>query len=321
MSTGVFSVRDLTVRFLPQGRYRPAVSGVGFDLEPGTVTGLVGESGCGKSALGLALLGLLPEHQARVSARSARLGQRELVEFPGGRIRPQLGRDLAMIFQEPATALDPVFTVGWQLAQVIARRHGLGRRAAVQAACEALSEVGFPDPQHVCRAYPMELSGGMRQLVMIAMAASVRPSVLVADEPTTALDASTRALVLDRLTRLAEEQACAILLVSHDLGVISACASRVMVMYCGQVVEDAVYADFFRRPGHPYSAGLLAAVPRLDGAAHRPRAIPGQVPALDQQIPGCPFAPRCSRADAACVETAPSLCDRGNARLSCHHPL
>lgn len=319
MSAPILRVRDLNVRFSTGGGALPVVRDFSLDLGEGEFVGLVGESGCGKTVTALALMGLLPAHQAEVRARELMLGDQR-IDPPASGLRAAQGDTAAMIFQEPRTALDPVFSIGWQLGKVIRRRHGVGRKAARVLAREALAASGFPDPDEVLPSYPWALSGGMRQLVMIAMAIAVRPRVLIADEPTTALDVTSQRLVLDRLLQLQREHGVAVLLITHDLGVVAHCCSRIMVMYCGRVIEEAPYPAFHAQPRHPYSAGLLAAAPRVGGKTP-PVAIPGQVPPYADLPGGCSFHPRCARADSACIAERPPLADSDRRRVACHHPL
>jgi peptide/nickel transport system ATP-binding protein len=318
MTIPALTVQELSVAFPGPAGAVMAVDRVSFMLQPGEAVGLVGESGCGKTATGLALAGLLERTTARVTAGSVRLADRELA----GNGPPRPGDpNMAMIFQEPSRALDPVFTVGWQITAALRRRRNLGRSDARAAALQALADVGFPDPAEIFAAYPGQLSGGMRQLAMIAMAMAVRPRVLIADEPTTALDVTTQALVLQRLLQLRDQLGTALLLITHDLGVVARCCSRILVMYCGQIVEQAPYDAFHAGPRHPYSAGLLAAVPRIAGPTVAVRPIPGQVPAAARLPGGCRFTPRCDRATRLCSDESPELRGQAPSMVACHHPL
>ena len=259
MAVPVLSVRELSVT-LRQGRDDArVVDSVSFDLYAGEVLALVGESGCGKTKTAEALLGLVPPSLGRVRSQRLMLGGTNLVALPESALRQVRGRDLSMVFQEPLTALDPVFRVGQQLAAVFRRHRGLSRGQAREAAIDMLVRVGFADAGHVLRSYPHELSGGMRQRVVIVMAMACRPQVLVADEPTTALDVTTQAQVLDQLTRLAGATQTAILLITHDLGVVAQYCDRALVMEDGRIVEDAPVKRLFAGPSHPYTAGLLTA--------------------------------------------------------------
>jgi oligopeptide/dipeptide ABC transporter ATP-binding protein len=322
MTEAVFSVRNLSVAFRRQHGLEGVVDGISFDLHAGETVALVGESGSGKSVTAMALLGLLPAAQAETRAQRITLGGRDLTQLSEQQWRDVRGRDIAMIFQEPSTALDPVFTVGSQLTRVLRRRRGPHGGSVTSAALDALQAVGFANASDVFRAYPHQLSGGMRQLVMIAMAMAVRPRVLIADEPTTALDVTTQSLVIEKLELLKRQQDTAILLVTHDLGVAARCCQRAMVMYCGRLVEQAPYAQLYRHPRHPYTRGLLNAVPRIANGRPAPvDAIPGRIPALSEWPVGCHFAARCSRADRLCRQRFPPTEDLGGTRVACYHPL
>lgn len=321
MSAPLLSIRDLHVSFrVPGGRVK-VVDGVSFDLSAGEIEGLAGESGCGKTVTALALMGLLPAGLAEVRAARMEFESRDLSRLAEPGWRKLRGGRMAMVFQDPLTALDPVFSVGWQISRAAARAGRLPAVAARETALEALEQVGFAVPREVYAAYPHELSGGMRQLAVVAMAVASRPSLLLADEPTTALDVTTQARVIRELTKLRDQAGTAILLISHDLGVIAQCASRAMVMYRGRVVERAECKVLFTRPAHPYTAGLLAAMPRLDTPlGHIARPIPGQVPPLGQPVPGCAFEPRCERASQECRMTTPEPVRHNGNEVACHHP-
>lgn len=314
------SVRDLHVRLHHRHGLVDVVRGISFDLEPGQITGMVGESGCGKSLTALALMGLLPATVAQVQAHRIRLGARQVQGFSERDWRKVRGKEISMAFQDPATALDPVFTVGNQLASVLRRQpHQPG--SIHNQAIQLLAEIGFAQPVEILNAYPHELSGGMKQLVMLAMAGASRPSVLLADEPTTALDANTQVLVLNHLKRLAGTHQTAILLVSHDLRVLMNHAQQLLVMYCGRLVETGDAGQLLRQPHHPYSAGLLAAMPVLERRAKPVQPIPGQVPAIGDHLSACAFAPRCDRASRRCRTVTPELSQGARGRMACHHPL
>ena len=303
-------VRDLKTYFVTEhgsGTAR-AVDGVSFDLFPGETLGIVGESGCGKTVTSLSILRLVPEPPGHIRPGS-------LIEFEGRNLLvlapPELravrGNQIAMIFQEPMTSLNPVFTVGDQIAEAAIIHQHLSRSAARRRAIEMLKLVGIPDPEERADHYPHQLSGGMRQRVMIAMALVCHPKVLIADEPTTALDVTIQAQILELLDRLQKELGMAVLLITHDLGIVAGHADRVVVMYAGQVVETAVTTALFDRPTHPYTEGLMAAVPRIDVPRSRLDAIPGQVPAATAWPPGCRFHPRCPYAWDKCVTEEPPL--------------
>jgi peptide/nickel transport system ATP-binding protein len=325
----VLSIRDLRVTFRTDDGTVSAVDGVSFDVAPGEVLGVVGESGCGKSVTAMSIAGLLPA-TASVTG-SVRLRGRELVGAPEPVLREVRGNEVAYIFQEPMTSLNPVFTVGSQIAETLRIHQGMSRRAAVDRAVELLALVDIPEPARRVREYPHQFSGGMRQRVMIAMALACDPAVLVADEPTTALDVTVQAAVLDLLRDLGSRLHTAIVLITHDLGVVADIADRVLVMYAGRPVETAPTQELFDHPRHHYTLGLLGAVPTSArrGAGNRLREIPGLVPVLHEQPDACTFAERCSAADEQCTSAAPALVpvtgDKGGVgidthRAACWHP-
>jgi oligopeptide transport system ATP-binding protein len=301
-------VDDLRVRFeTHQGTVR-AVDGVSFHLEQGEVLALVGESGSGKSVTSLALLGLIPRPPGVVEAGALRLGELDLVRMAEPELRKIRGARISMIFQDPMTSLNPLLSVGRQLSEVLEVHRGLSPREARVRCARALGDVGIPAPEARLDAYPHQLSGGMRQRVMIAMALLCDPEVLIADEPTTALDVTIQAQILELMQDLQRRKGTAILLITHDLGVVAGMADRVNVMYAGRLVETAPTTELYGRPAHPYTRGLLASVPTLIGDADRPLAsIGGQPPDLAAVPPGCAFAPRCERARGACVAEVPRL--------------
>jgi peptide/nickel transport system ATP-binding protein len=259
VSTPVLSVQELTVTLRLGGQTLTAVDGISFDMRPGEVLALVGESGCGKTKTAEALMGLIPPALGSVRARRIDLAGKNLAALAEPALRRIRGREMSMVFQEPLTALDPVFRVGRQLATVFRRHRRLGRAEARTASIDMLRRVGIADPERVFERYPHELSGGMRQRVIVAMAMACRPRVLIADEPTTALDVTTQAQVLDQMTTLAREFGTAILLITHDLGIVAQYGDRAMIMRRGRIVEDTLVGALFRKPGHPYSAELLRA--------------------------------------------------------------
>jgi len=303
--TPLLDVRDLRVAFPgPAGPCHP-VDGVSLALDRGETLALVGESGCGKSLTSLALLRLVPP-PGRIAGGHVRLDGADLATLEGEVLRAIRGRRIAMIFQDPMTSLNPVFTIGRQVMEVM-EVHGLARGAAARArARELLVEVGIPDPDARLDAYPHQLSGGMRQRAMIAMALAGEPELLVADEPTTALDVTVQAQILELLDRLRHERRMGILLITHDLGVVAGRADRVAVMYAGQVVESGTTAEVFAAPAHPYTQGLFASVPRIHGPRRPLVPIPGTVPPPTDWPAGCRFAPRCDRRAAAC-DAPPAL--------------
>ena len=320
MNNTVLQVKGLNV-WLGQGPSRKqVVDNMTFSLKAGETIGLVGESGCGKTMTAMAVLGLLPMPDASVECDCIEINGEDISVLNAEQRRPVLGRDIAMVFQQPGTALDPVFTIGQQIAAVYRRHIGGNKEQVRKAMLDALERVGFNRVEDIATAYPHQLSGGMRQLSMIAMAMVCKPAVIIADEPTTALDASTSALILQQLEKLQKAHDTAILLISHDLSVISQICQKAMVMYCGRVVETADTQTLFAHPRHPYSAGLLSCIPHISkGTPAEIHSIPGQVPAV--LPPGCHFAPRCEKAEAECRRSAPALETRGDNSVACFRPL
>nr|WP_249732289.1 ABC transporter ATP-binding protein [Roseococcus sp. SDR] len=309
------AIRDLTVGFDGQA----ALRGISLDVAPGEALGLVGESGCGKSVTWLAALGLLPA-KAMVTG-SVRLAGEELLGAAPATLERVRGGRVAMIFQDPSSSLNPVLRVGAQITEALALHQGLHGAAARAEARRLLDQVGIPDAARRLDAYPHEFSGGQSQRVMIAMALAGRPDLLVADEPTTALDVTIQAQILELLAALRRETEMALVLISHDLGVVAETCDRVAVMYAGRIVEEAPVEALFERPAHPYSWGLLGALPELEGPRRRLAAIPGGVPEPWAMPPGCAFAPRCPRRDAGCDFAPPAPRSVGPAhRAACLHP-
>ncbi|MDX1625985.1 MAG: ABC transporter ATP-binding protein [Wenzhouxiangellaceae bacterium] len=321
MTAPLLSVRNLTVDYVSAEGPLRVVEDATFRMEAGETLGIVGESGCGKSTLALALLGLLPASGARRVSGSIRLDGTDLATLDERRMRGLRGNALSMIFQEPMTALNPVLRVGRQVADVLVRHERISRRAAHRATVELLAQVGLPEPERRVRAFPHELSGGQRQRVMIAMALACRPRLLVADEPTTALDVTTQAQVLARMRDLRERFGTAVLLVTHDLGIVAETCDRALVMYAGRIVEQAPVAELFRAPRHRYTEAMLAAMPRLEAPADRLPTIPGRVPAPGERPSGCRFADRCAHATDACRESEPRLRRMGRSTAACIHPV
>jgi len=323
VSAPLLSVRDLSVEFSTERGVVRAVDRISFDVMADETLGIVGESGCGKTVTALALLGLVPSPPGRIAGGSIKLAGRELVGLPEAELRTLRGRDIAMVFQEPMTALNPVFTVGSQMTDVLRRYRGLTRRQARAAAIELLATVGIQAPATRIDEYPHQLSGGMRQRVVIAMALSCDPKLIVADEPTTALDVTTQAQVLEQIVKLQRQFHMAMILVTHDLGVVAETCHRAFVMYCGRIVEKAEIGALFAHPRHPYTAGLLRSIPRVGQHEKEDLAvIPGMVPDLLHLPPGCRFADRCPRRQARCEESIPEF-DGGNdsrARVACYNP-
>ncbi|HXE58610.1 MAG TPA: ABC transporter ATP-binding protein [Gemmatimonadales bacterium] len=305
--TPLLEVRDLRITFPGDGTVARPVDGVSFSLARGETLALVGESGCGKSLTGLALLKLVPPPGRIEPGSVIRLGETDLLALEGEALRRIRGRRIAMIFQDPMTSLNPVLPVGEQVAEGILAHHRVSKREARDRALALLKEVGIPDPAARLRAYPHQLSGGMRQRVMIAIALSAEPEVLIADEPTTALDVTVQAQILELLDRLREAHGLAVILITHDLGIVAGRADRVAVMYAGQIVEEAPTAALFDRPSHPYTQGLLASVPRLTGPVRRLAPIGGTVPAPTAWPAGCRFRPRCPVKHERSLEPPPML--------------
>jgi peptide/nickel transport system ATP-binding protein len=305
--TRVLDVRDLRVSFpAADGRRLHPVDGVSFGLARGETLALVGESGCGKSLTSLALLRLIPA-PGRIDPGSAiRLGDTDVLALEGEALRQIRGRRIGMIFQDPMTSLNPVFTAGDQIAEGVRAHFRISRADARERARALLQEVGIPDPAARLDSYPHQLSGGMRQRVMIAIALAAEPEILVADEPTTALDVTVQAQILEVLDQLRRSRGMAVLLITHDLGIVAGRADRVAVMYAGQIVEEATTADLFARPSHPYTQGLFASVPRITGPLQRLTPIGGTVPPPTAWPSGCRFRPRCPQAFEPC-ERSPEL--------------
>ncbi len=319
----LITVQDLQVRLFDRVGQVVAVRDVSLSVQAGEVVALVGESGCGKSVTALALLRLLPP-DAQISG-SAVFEGRDLLQLPAKQLRAIRGRDIAMVFQEPMTSLNPAFTIGNQIGEVLRLHKGLHGQAARARAAELLSLVRIGSPEERLRAYPHQLSGGMRQRAMIAMALACDPKLLILDEPTTALDVTTQAQILDIVRDLRERLSMSILLITHDLGVVADLADRVAVMYAGSKVEDAEVHRLFAAPRHPYTAGLLRALPRrgrrAGDAQERLTEIPGLVPVLRGVAEACAFAPRCPRQQEDCSARYPTLapCEAEH-QVACFHP-
>ena len=317
MTMPLLAVRDLRTWIdTPAGIVR-ALDGITLEIRRGETYALLGESGCGKSMTALSIMRLLPDTGAIVGGE-VRLGELNLVALPEAAMRDVRGGRIAMIFQEPATSLNPVLTVGEQLREVLARHTTLGREAMRARVLEVLDTVRIPDPARRVDEYPFQLSGGLKQRVMIAMAIAAEPDLLIADEPTTALDVTIQAQILDLLKELQAARGMAVLLITHDLGVVAQMAHRVAVMYAGQIVEVADRGDFFRAPRHPYSRKLFASLPEMQPRGGRLAVIPGSVPPLTADLRGCRFAGRCDEAWALCRSTAPQWLETGDGGVRCH---
>ena len=309
----ILEIEDLRTHFFTPGGVVRAVDGVSYAVRSGETLGVVGESGCGKSVTALSILRLVASPPGRIVGGSIRLQGKNLLELTETEMERIRGNDISMIFQEPMTSLNPLFTVGHQVSEAIALHQGLSRRVAAAKAVEMLRQVYIPEPERRVHAYPHQLSGGMRQRVMIAMALSCNPKVLIADEPTTALDVTIQAQILDLMRELQNTFGMAIVLITHDMGVVAENADRVVVMYAGRKVEEASADELFDHPGHPYTKGLLGSIPHLDDAARtdtgraRLNEIKGMVPSLAALPEGCAFAPRCAFATEQCRAAYPPL--------------
>jgi peptide/nickel transport system ATP-binding protein len=317
--TPVLAVRDLATHFFTRGGVMKAVDGVSFDLQQGEILGVVGESGSGKSVTGYSLLGLV-DPPGRIVNGSIRLAGQELVGLPQASLRKLRGKRLAMVFQDPMTTLNPVLTIATQIRLAIEAHERVSGAAARVRAIDVLTRVGIPDAGSRLDAYPHQFSGGMRQRVAIAVALLNRPDVIVADEPTTALDVSIQAQILAEMKTIVRDLGTALIWISHDLAVVSALASRVLVMYAGRVVEHGPTAAVLRTPRHPYTQGLLNSLPSRAHPGEELAQIPGQPPSLAALPVGCAFSPRCPRATEICRE-APAMTQDGSRGWRCHHPL
>jgi peptide/nickel transport system ATP-binding protein len=314
--TALLEVRNLCTHFSTDEGEFPAVDGVSFSVGAGRTLAIVGESGCGKSVTSLSIMGLVPNPPGRIRAGSIRFEGRELVGAPAHELRDLRGNGMAMIFQEPMSSLNPVFTIGEQIVEGLLRHRAISRAEATERAVAMLRKVRIPAPEQRFHEHPHKLSGGMRQRAMIAMALACEPRLLIADEPTTALDVTIQAQILDLMRALQAETGTAIILITHDLGVVAELADEVVVMYAGRVVERAPVQALFDAPQHPYTIGLLGSMPRLDGERKRLASIEGQVPSPFRRPAGCSFAERCPFADAQCRAAAPELREVGAQHLS-----
>ena len=316
----LLSVRGLTTRFRTDRGPLVAVHDVSFDVAPGETLAIVGESGSGKSVTALSILRLIPNPPGEIVAGQIVFEGHDLLKMSDAEMLAIRGNRIAMIFQEPMNSLNPALTVGLQVAEPMRQHRGVSWAAALDGAKALLKKAHIPDAESRLHTYPHQYSGGMRQRAMIAMALACRPRLIIADEPTTALDVTVQAQILDLLKELTRETGAALILITHDLGVVARYADRVVVMYAGRVVEQAPAARLYRHPLHPYTRGLLASVPRLDGAAgERLVPIDGAPPDLAALPPGCAFAPRCTRALERCAQTRPLLRAAGDASCQHHH--
>ena len=319
--TPLLELRDVEVEFRTRDGIARVLDGVGFSLAAGSTLGIVGESGCGKSMTALTIMRLVPQPSGRITGGSIRLDGENLLAATEERMRRIRGNEVSMVFQEPMTSLNPVFPVGEQIAETVRLHQGLGRREALERAVEMLAAVGIPAPERRVREYPHQLSGGMRQRVMIAIGLACGPRVLIADEPTTALDVTVQAQIFDLLAELKERTGASIILITHDMGAIAEMADRVVVMYAGRIVEEAPVDAILEDPLHPYTRGLITCVPHLEerpSPERRPLAeIAGMVPALTALGRGCAFAPRCAHAMVRCLSRAPPFVGEDGRRVAC----
>ena len=311
--SSLLEVSDLGTWFYTRQGIVKAVDGVDFEVAAGETLAIVGESGCGKSMTALSLMRLIPDPPGRIVSGSIKLAGRDLLKISEEEMRDVRGNEISMIFQEPMTSLNPVMTIGKQISEALILHRDMDRKQAMKRAIEMLDLVRIPEPTQRAKEYPHQLSGGMRQRAMIAMALACNPKVLIADEPTTALDVTIQAQILELIVELQREFSAAVLLITHDLGVVAETAHRVIVMYAGRKVEEATVGELFARPLHPYTVGLMNSIPRLDlmrgqtdRTNERLQEIPGIVPPLFDLPPGCAFAPRCSRADEKCRSERPA---------------
>lgn len=305
-ANNLLEVIDLKTTFSTDDGELSAVDGVTFNLNPGETLGIVGESGSGKSVTSLSIMGLIPKPPGKIYG-SVRYKDQELVDLSEKKMRELRGNEIAMIFQEPMTSLNPVFTIGNQMLEAIKLHLKLSNKESKKLAIEMLKLVGIPRAEEIMNEYPHQLSGGMRQRIMIAMAMSCNPSILIADEPTTALDVTIQAQILDLMKKLKKEHGTSILLITHDLGVVAEMCERVIVMYTGKVVEEADVRTIFHNPMHPYTKGLIKSTPKLSTETKRLYTIPGNVPSLSDMPKGCSFAPRCEYVMDICTIQTPDL--------------
>jgi len=313
----LLEVRGLTTAFKTESGEVTAVEDVSFDLNEGEILGIVGESGSGKSVTALTIMGLLPQPPARVAAGTVRFRGETLTTMSETRLEKIRGAGISMVFQEPMTSLNPVMTIGEQIMETVRAHEGISARAQRDRAIEMLDRVGIPSATSRLGDYPHQMSGGQRQRVMIAMALACRPKLLIADEPTTALDVTIQAQVLDLLMDLRDELGMAIMIITHNMGVIAETADRVLVMYAGRIVEQSSVGTLFDAPQHPYTQGLLACVPTLEQENERLVAIPGSLPEPARRPQGCRFAPRCARRIEACTSAIPTLVTHGDHAAAC----
>lgn len=304
----LLEVNNLEISFRHGKKYLTTVNGVSFHVNPGETLGIVGESGCGKSVTSLSIMGLLPENLSKIGDTSEILFEgKSLTKLSQAEYQQIRGKDIAMIFQDPMTSLNPVLTIGYQMIEQIVTHEKVDKKTARERAAEMLEKVGIPRPEKVLQDYPHQLSGGMRQRVMIAMALSCNPKLLIADEPTTALDVTIQAQILELMKELQDEFNTSIMFITHDLGVVAEICDRVIVMYAGEIIEEGTVEDIFNNPSHPYTIGLLNSIPDLEREERRLQSIPGSVPTPDKMPTGCRFSPRCKHATEKCRTQKPEF--------------
>lgn len=322
-SKSLLEVSNLTTRFFTRDGVVHAVDNLSFEVAAGETLAIVGESGCGKSMTSLSIMGLVPKMRGTKIDGSIYFSGQDLFTAGDKRMREIRGNEISMIFQEPMTSLNPLLSIGWQICEPLILHEGLERSSALKRSEELLSLVGISDPKRALRSYPHQLSGGMRQRVMIAIALACSPKLLIADEPTTALDVTIQAQIIDLMKRLQRETGSAIIFITHDLGVVAEVADRVLVMYTGRKIEEASVIDIFEKPSHPYTQGLIGSIPRPDQVRledTRLSEIPGNVPSLSEIPPGCSFSTRCPIADEKCFQKKPLWSEIGDAhRAYCHY--
>lgn len=316
MSEEILNIQDLAIEFKTAEGSLSAVRNLSFSLKKGETVCIVGESGCGKSISSLAIMGLLPSN-GRISNGSVHFEGQDISKFKPEQMRKIRGNKISMIFQEPMTALNPVFTIGFQLREPLRIHQGLSKKEATKLGIELLDQVGLSLPEERMKQYPHELSGGMRQRVMIAIALACHPQILIADEPTTALDVTIQAQILDLINDLKKRLNTGVVMITHDMGVVAETADRVVVMYAGEIVEDGTVEEIFKNPQHPYTQGLLASVPTVEGEIKELKAIPGSMPTINEKIEGCRFHPRCPFAMDVCRSKAPNIHSEYNHRTRC----
>jgi peptide/nickel transport system ATP-binding protein len=322
MTTPVLSVRDLKVEFPTRRGALTAIDGVSFDIAPGEILGVVGESGAGKSLTGTAVIGLI-EPPGRIAGGEIFLRGQRIDNLPPEKMRKIRGKRIGMVFQDPLTSLNPLYRIGEQLIETIQTHTNLSESAARKRALELLTEVGIPAPNTRIDNYPHQFSGGMRQRVVLALALAAEPELVIADEPTTALDVSVQAQIIALLKRLCRQHGAAVMLITHDMGVIAETADRVAVMYAGRIAEIGPVRDVIKAPLHPYTIGLMGSIPSLTGESERLTQIPGSMPRLTAIPTGCPFHPRCPRAFIPCPTFRPELLPAQNSHVACwlYHPF